>query len=75
MATSAQESTRPVDHLYGLFLQDREGPLCSGFFSDLEEAKLEARRLAEKDGYEYFIFDLLLYVEVARIPPPNTGGK
>jgi hypothetical protein len=72
MATPPHKPARPVDdHLYGLFFRDGNGPLCRGFFADLEKAKVEAQRLAEKDGYEYFIFDLLRYVEVARIPPLN----
>jgi hypothetical protein len=56
-----------------LFIQDGDGPLCRGFFVDVEEAKLQARRLAEKEGYQYFIFDLFRYVEVARISPLNAA--
>ena len=56
-------------HLYGLFSQDREGPLFRAFCYDLEEAKLKARSLADKEGLVYLIFDFHRLVEVDRMVP------
>jgi hypothetical protein len=76
MARPTDKLNLPVDrHLYGLFIKNGEGPLCKGFFVSLEVAKAEALRLAEVDGYEYLIFDLLLYVQVARISPPQSSAQ
>ena len=74
MATPSHKPNLPFGRqLYGLFIEDGEGPLCKGFFASLEEAKIAARRLAEEDRCQYSIFALFLYVEVARISPSKSS--
>jgi hypothetical protein len=54
---------------FGLFLQDKEGPLWRGFYADLDEAKRTAQKLANEEGFEFFIFSLKDFTEVARAFP------
>jgi hypothetical protein len=60
---------------YGLFIHDKEGPLCKAFFPDLEEATSQAQNLADKEGCEYFVFDLVRFVEVAHCYPPQSPER
>lgn len=57
------------ENQFGLFSQDEKGPLWRAFFSDLEDAKRKAQKLADLEGLEFFIYDFELDGEVARFYP------
>jgi hypothetical protein len=59
----------PYDPEFGLFLQEQDGALWRGFFSDLDEAKRAAQRLANEERFEFFVFSLKDFTEVARAFP------
>ena len=59
----------PHDHQFGLFIQDGKGPLWRGFFTDLDEARQKAERLANEEGAEFFVFNFKNFSEVARFFP------
>ena len=59
----------PRAHSFGLFMEDKKGPLWRGFFDDLTCAKKAARELAEREGFEFFVFSFKTYTEVARAFP------
>jgi hypothetical protein len=63
------------DRRYGLFVQDTTRSLWKEFFGDLEEAKREAKKLADEERREYFVFDISHAVEVDRFYPPNSSAK
>jgi hypothetical protein len=42
---------------FDLFRQDEKGPLWQASFATLDDAKRQAQRLADVEGYEFFIFD------------------
>jgi hypothetical protein len=54
---------------FGLFIEDEKGPLWRGFFADLDEAKRTAQKLANKERFEFFVFSLKDFTEVARAFP------
>ena len=54
---------------FDLFRQDEKGPLWQASFDELDEAKRQARKLADAEGYEFFIFDYSSASEVARAFP------
>ena len=60
------------DQQFGLFEDGEAGPLWRGFFSSLDEAKLHAQALADKEGQAFFIFNLKDSSEVARLYPMNA---
>jgi hypothetical protein len=64
----------PHEPEFGLFLQDKEGPLCRGFFTDLDEAKRTAQKLASEEGLEFFVFNFKNYKEVVRAFPVRLQG-
>jgi len=59
------------DQQFGLFEDGEAGPLWRGFFASLDEAKLHAQALADKEGQAFFIFNLKESSEVARLHPMN----
>ncbi len=59
----------PYEHLFGLFIQDEEGPLLRDFYTDLDEAKRKAQELATNEGFEFFVFDFKDSSEIARFLP------
>ena len=59
----------PHDHQFGLFVEDEKGHLWRGFFDDLEAAKSSAQELANKEGFEFFVFNFRHFSEVARCFP------
>ena len=59
----------PHEPEFGLFIQDEEGPLWRGFFADLDEAKRTAQKLANEERFEFFVFSLKDFTEVARAFP------
>jgi hypothetical protein len=59
----------PRAEKFGLFEDDRKGPLCRALFSDLDEAKSHAQQLADEAGHELFVFCFTCYVEVKRLLP------
>ena len=61
----------PCHHQFGLFAQHKTGPLWKAFFTDLDEAKRYAQQLANRDGFEYFVFNFVELTEVARAFPLN----
>ena len=54
---------------FAIFQEDREGPMWHGYFSDLENAKVTAQRLADQDRVVFFIYCFKRYVEVGRFRP------
>lgn len=67
----------PDEPDFGLFIKDEEGPLWRGFFADLDEAKRTAQKLANEEGFEFFVFSLKDSTEVARAFPDRlqTGAS
>ena len=63
----------PHDHQFGLFIQDDKGPLYRGFYTDLEDAKRKAQELADKEGYEFFIYNFKGFIEIARFYPQKRN--
>ncbi len=51
---------------YGLFKQEREGPVRRSFFNDLEEARQAGQKLADREHHDFFIYCFKLCREVAR---------
>ena len=43
------------DHQFGLFQDDAGGPLWRASFADLDEAKRNARKLADEERQEFFV--------------------
>jgi len=65
----------PYDPEFGLFVQDEDGALWRGFFADLDEAKRTAQKLANEERFEFFVFSLKDFTEVARAFPVGlTSG-
>ena len=60
---------------YGLFQEDRKGPICRGFFSDVNQAKVEAQELANRDGITYFVYSFEICREVAIFRPLERRRK
>lgn len=60
---------------FGVFSQEKSGPIWKGFFDDLEEAKRFARACAASGELEFFVYSLLSGSEVARYFPkkPSTS--
>jgi hypothetical protein len=54
---------------YGVFQEDRKGPMWRGFFADLENAKTTAQKLADDDRVVFFIYCFKRYIEVGRFRP------
>ena len=59
----------PYDPEFGLFIQEQDGALWRGFFADLDEAKRTAQKLANEERFEFFVFSLKDFTEVARAFP------
>jgi hypothetical protein len=57
------------DQQFAVFRQDEKGPLWQGFFTDLEEAKRHARKGADNEGLEFFVYSLADFSEIARFFP------
>jgi hypothetical protein len=57
------------DHQFGLFQDDEGGPLWMASFADLDEAKRNARKLAEEERQEFFVRRFEDHSEVARVFP------
>jgi hypothetical protein len=57
------------DHQFGLFQDDMGGPLWRASFADLDEAKRNARRLADEEKREFFVYRFEDSSEVARVFP------
>ena len=62
----------PDDHQLGLFKAGQDGPLWRASFADLEEAKRNARILADEERQEFFVRSLEDYSEVARLFPTRN---
>ena len=62
----------PYDHRFGLFQADKDGPLWRASFADLDEAKRNARILADEERQEFFVRSLEDYSEVARLFPTRN---
>jgi hypothetical protein len=58
-----------LDLRFDLFRQDEKGPLWQASFMELDDAKRQAQKLADAEGYEFFIFDYGTASEVARAFP------
>ena len=63
----------PSDGKFGVFSQGENGPLWKGFFDDLDEAKVLAQELANRERLESFIYEFQRYSEIARFSPARTG--
>ncbi|MGH9377960.1 MAG: hypothetical protein ACRD1I_04095 [Terriglobia bacterium] len=59
----------PHEAQFCLFVQHDKGPLWRGFFNDLDEAKRKAQELADREGFEFFIYNLQSSTEIARFFP------
>lgn len=62
----------PYDYRFGLFQAGNDGPLWRAFFADLDEAKRNARILADEERQEFFVRCLEDYSEVARLFPTRN---
>jgi hypothetical protein len=62
----------PHDQKFGLFQDDEGGPLWRASFADLDEAKRNARKLAEEERQEFFVCRFEDYSEVARMFPTRN---
>jgi hypothetical protein len=60
---------------FGLFEDTEKGPLWRDFFGDLGEAKLKAKKLADEEGHEFFVYNFITYTEVARFSPTNPKSQ
>jgi hypothetical protein len=60
------------DHQFGLFQDDAGGPLWRASFADLDEAKRNARKLADEERQEFFVRRFEDYSEIARVFPSRT---
>ena len=60
------------DHQFGLFQDDAGGPVWRASFADLDDAKSNARRLADEERQEFFVCRFEDHSEVARVFPPRT---
>ena len=60
------------DQKFGLFQDDEGGPVWRASFADLDEAKRNARKLAEEERQEFFVCRFEDHSEVARVFPPRT---
>jgi hypothetical protein len=54
---------------YGLFQVAHKSFICRDLFNDLEEANIEARKLADQERNVFFIFCFDLREEAARFQP------
>src|ERR1035437_3863135 len=63
------------DPQFGLFEDGEAGPLWRGFFAALDEAKLHAQALADKEGQPFFVFNLKMSCEVVRLYPSTIDSK
>lgn len=64
-----------LDAQFDLFRQDDKGPLWQASFANLDDAKRQARKLADEQGYEFFIFDYSTASEVARAFPSRRKAN
>jgi hypothetical protein len=62
----------PYDHRFGLFQAGEDGPLWRASFADLDEAKRNARILADEERQEFFVSSFEDYSEVARLFPTRN---
>jgi hypothetical protein len=60
------------DHQFGLFQDDAGGSLWRASFADLDEAKRNARKLADEERQEFFVRRFEDYSEIARVFPSRT---
>jgi hypothetical protein len=60
------------DQKFGLFQDDEGRPLWRASFADLDEAKRNARKLAEEERQEFFVCRFEDYSEVARVFPTRN---
>jgi hypothetical protein len=60
------------DHQFGLFQDDAGGPLWRASFADLDEAKRNARRLADEERRDFFVCRFEDYSEIARMFPTRN---
>jgi hypothetical protein len=54
---------------YGLFEDDGKGPMWRDSFTDLEQAKIQGQKLANKEQVTFFIYCFHRFREVARFKP------
>lgn len=57
---------------FGVFIQDKKGPLRCGAFADQEEAKRTANEIAKNQRVECFVYSFKTLSEVARFLPTTT---
>jgi len=60
------------DHQFGLFQDDECRPIWRGSFTDLEQAKRQAREFADEERQEFFVCRCEDYSEVARLFPTRN---
>lgn len=65
----------PRDYQFGLFLDDGEGPVWRGSFSDLDVAKRHAQKFADEERHEFFVYRFEDYSEVARLFPSRRKAR
>jgi hypothetical protein len=59
---------------FGVFAQEKDGPLWRGSAATLEEARAKAEQLAIEEDKEFFVFSFKDASEVARcFPKPRTS--
>lgn len=63
------------DHQFGLFQDGEDGRLWRKSFADLDEAKRNARKLADEERQEFFVCRFEDYSEIARVFPPRIKPR
>jgi hypothetical protein len=62
------------ENRFGLFQDDEDGSLWRGSFDDLDEAKRNARKLADEERREFFVRSFEDNSEIARAFPSRGGS-
>lgn len=60
------------DHQFGVFLDDRKGPMWREYFQDIEMARNYAQKSADEEASEFFIYSFQNFSEVGRKFPTRS---
>ena len=60
------------DHQFGVFQDDRNGPIWREFFQDIEMARNHAQKSADERASEFFIFSFWNFSKAGRKFPRRS---